>query len=67
MDHPDKKEELIKVIKTDQEITDDDIPKDDREPLEVIDEEAPYPDERKGKRKKISEAEDFIAPADMPE
>ena len=80
VDHPDKLEELIKVIKGDQEITDDDIPAEDREPLEVIDKEAPYPDEKEGssydnpiktnlKRKAVSKAEDFLplAPADMPE
>jgi len=78
VDHSDKREELIKAIKEDQEITEADIPPDDREPLEVIDEEAPYPDEKEGssydnpiktnlKRKTISKAEDFLAPGDMPD
>ena len=79
VDHPDKLEALKEAIKTDQEITEADIPPDDREPLEVIDEEAPYSDEKdipgssynntlpfKGKRKAVSVVEDFIAKEDMP-
>jgi len=78
-DHPEAYDALLVAIKTDQEITEDDIPN-DRESLEVINEDASFPGEKdipsssynnakpfKGKRKAISQVEDFIAPGDMPE
>lgn len=78
-DHPEAYNALIEAIKTDQEIKEDDIPN-DRESLEVINKDAPFPGEKdipgssynnalpfKGKRKAVSVAKDFIAKEDMPE
>ena len=60
-DHPDKYDALLEAIKTDQEITEDDIP--DEEPGSSYDNPLPF----KGKRKAVSVAKDFLAPGDMPD
>ena len=61
VDHPDKLEALMKAIKTDQEITDGDIP--EEEQGSNYNNALPF----KGKRKAVSVAKDFIAKEDMPE
>jgi hypothetical protein len=78
VDNPEKCEELKKAIRCDQEIAEEDLPVENENrqgKLEIRDENAPFPDEKEkpgssfnnpipfvSKKKKISKAEDFIAP-----